>query len=161
MIGKHKFLKIRSIYLLVVFILFIHSAYSQEKPYFSGDWILNLDKSKLQAYWTAGLTYGNFKISHNEPKFSLWRTFTIKGKDKIMAYDIQINGQEQKGKHKTIWTLSWEQDTLVFVVKRHEMTIDSVRYSISPGRTEFIANERVDTPKLKYYNHWVFDKKTP
>jgi hypothetical protein len=68
------------------------AGYCQQLPIFTGDWILNLEKSKLQAYWTSGLTYGNFKINHNEPNFSLWRNFTINRKNKVMEYQIPTNG---------------------------------------------------------------------
>jgi len=145
---------------VIVLVLFVSAGFSQQRSDFSGDWILNLNKSKLQANWATGLTYGNFKIDHQEPNFSLWRTFTIKGKEQVMDFKIPTNGQKQKGKHKTIWSLSWEQDTLVFVVQRHEMTIDSVRYSLSADKKEFIADERVATPRESYYNRWVFDKKS-
>jgi hypothetical protein len=157
--AKFEIMKRRSISLSIVLTLFVSISYCQQLPNFSGDWVLNLSKSKLQADWTSGLTNGIFKIVHNEPNFSFWRSFTIKGKDKVAAYEIPTNGQEQKGKHKTIWSLSWKQDTLVLVVRRHEMTIDSVRYSLSTDKMKFFADERVDIPK-SYHNHWVFDKKS-
>ncbi|MBN1187994.1 MAG: hypothetical protein JXB49_37310 [Bacteroidales bacterium] len=144
---------------IVLFFMFLVS-YGQELPDFTGDWILNLEKSKLQAYWTSGLTYGNFIIDHKEPYFSLWRTFTINGKEKEMSYKIQTNGQEQKGRLGTLWFMNWDQDTLVLVVKRKGAVIDSVRYSLSEDRKQFTADERVDTPKSAYYNSWVFDRRS-
>ena len=89
---------------VIVLVLFVSAGFSQQRSDFSGDWILNLNKSKLQANWATGLTYGNFKIDHQEPNFSLWRTFTIKGKEQVMDFKIPTNGQKQKGKHKTIWS---------------------------------------------------------
>ncbi len=151
-------IKKQSFSLIIVLILLMSKVYGQQLPDFSGDWVLNFDKSKLQASWTSGLTYGNFKIKHKEPNFSLWRTFTINGKEQVVDFELTTNGQEQKGKHKTLWSLSWEKDTLVLVIRRHEMTIDSVRYSLSADRNEFVADERVDIPREQYHNYWVFDK---
>ena len=147
-----------AIFFFIISIVSMHVMFSQDKPNFSGDWALNLEKSKLQAYWTSDVTYGKFIINHEEPSFSLWRTFTIKGKEKIMAYQIQTDGQEKKGKHSTFWTMNWEQDTLVLVIMRKETVIDSVRYYMSADQKEFVADEKVETPKLRYHNLWVSDR---
>ena len=129
-----------------------------QKPDYSGEWVLNLDKSKLQAAWTNGITKGNMKIVHHEPNFSFWRDFTIKGKEKISSYALVTNGQAQKGEHKTIWTLTWKQDTLIVVVTRKSM-INEVKYYFT-ANADFVADEHFEDYKTSYHNHWVFDKKS-
>ena len=109
----------RSVKFIFPFILlfgFLSIVNCQVKPDFSGEWNLNLEKSKLQAFWTEGLTKGNLKIVHEEPKFNLWRSFTIKGKERLLDYTMETNGKEKKGKHRTNWTLSWQQGTLELVI---------------------------------------------
>ena len=160
-IDKHKFLnrdfKRRSFSLIVVLTLFVSMSFCQQLPNFSGDWVLNLNKSKLQADWTSGIANGIVKIVHNEPNFSFWRSFTIKGEDQVTSYAILTNGQEQKGEYDFIWTLSWKQDTLFLVVRKHE-TINAVRYYLSANMMELVADEKFDSPNLSYHNYWVFNK---
>ncbi len=147
--------------LLCLVILFQFSrGFSQQLPDFSGDWVLNPDESKLEAYWTANLTDGNIKIAHEEPDFSFWRSFTIKNKDRITSYKLITDGQEQKGKHHTFWRLYWQQNTLVLIVRRHGIAIDSVRYSLSTDRLKLTADENVDTPTLTYHNLWIFVRRS-
>lgn len=126
----------KSFLLIAVLTLFVSMGYCQQ-PNFSGEWVLNLDKSKLQAYWTSGLTKGNLKIVHNEPNFSFWRSFTIKGKEQVTSYALVSNGQEQKGARRTIWSLSWKQDTLIVVVKRKKM-VNAVKYYFSANMMDFV-----------------------
>lgn len=148
----------RLLLLEAVLILFVSAGYCQQTNY-SGDCALNLNKSKLEAYWTSGITKGIVKIVHNEPNFSFWRSFTIKGKEQVTEYAIQTNGQEQKGKHRTTWTLSWKQDTLILAVKRKNM-LNTVKYYFSADR-DLVADEYFDSPSMKYHNHWVFEKEIP
>ena len=148
-------------FLLKVLLLFgfINTGICQAKPDFSGEWNLNPEKSKLQAFWTDGLTYGNIRITHNEPVFNLRRSFTIKRKEKLLNYTLETNETGKKGEHKTTWSLSWKQDTLELVIVRKSM-VNAVKYYMSELKDEFVAEEHFNSPKMNYINLWVFDSKT-
>jgi hypothetical protein len=149
---------IKGFFLVFALTFFMEIGYCQ-KPEFSGEYVLNIDKSKLQATWTAGLTKGDLKIVYHEPNFSFWRNFTINGKEKITSYALVTNGQPQKGEHKTIWTLTWKQDTLSVLVTRKSM-INEVKYYFT-ANGDFVADEHFEDYKTSYHNHWVFDKRSP
>jgi len=163
LVEKHIFhdknFKGRSFSLIVILTFFVTMSFCQQPPNFSGDWVLNLNKSKLRADWTSGLTNGIIKIVHNEPNFSFWRSFTINGKDEVKSYEMLTNGQEQKDKYNFIWTLSWKQDTLLFIIQNHE-TISDVRYYHSENKKEFVADEKYDSPNMSYHNLWILEKKS-
>jgi hypothetical protein len=153
------------IVLLIAFPLFASISYSQQHPDFSGEWILNLPQSRLQAKWTAGLEKGIVKILHNEPDFRYWRVFIIKGNDDILSFNLQTGGQEKIEKtddRKATSSLSWKQDTLVYVTRTilgKREAINIARYYLANNDSILVTDEKFTAPKMTYHNLWVFDKK--
>jgi hypothetical protein len=151
--------------LITAFSLFVSVSYSQQHPDFSGEWILNISESRLQAKWTAGLEKGIVKIVHNEPDFRYWRIFIIKGNDDILTFNLQTAGQEKvegTNDRKTISSLSWKQDTLLYITRtilgRRE-AINIARYYLINNDSTLVTDEKFTGPKMTYNNLWVFDKK--
>jgi hypothetical protein len=151
--------------LITAFSLFGSVSYSQQHPDFSGEWVLNLFESRLQAQWTKGLEKGIIKIVHNEPDFRYWRVFIIKGNDDILSFNLQTGGQEkveEVKERKTISSLSWKQDTLLYVTRiitgKKEAT-NTARYYMAKNDSILITDEKFTAPKMTYHNRWVFDKK--
>lgn len=153
------------IVLLIVFALFASISYSQQHPDFSGEWILNLPESRLQAKWTAGLEKGIVRILHNEPDFRYWRVFIIKGNDDILSFNLQTSGHEkieETDDRKVTSSLSWKQDTLVYVTRTisgKREAINIARYHLANNDSTLVTDEKFTAPKMTYHNLWVFDKK--
>lgn len=140
--------------LSIILLFFTSMLYGQELPNFTGVWILEIEKSNLEAQWAQGITKGVFKIVHEEPSFKLWRSFIIDSAENIIEYQILTNGQEQKGKYDTTWTLIWQHDTLLLTIDRIGM-VSTVEYYLTE-QNELIAEERLNSDESSYHNRWVF-----
>lgn len=146
-------------------ILFTTILYSQQQyPDFSGNWNLNLSKSKLNASWTSGIEKGRTQIFHQEPEFRFWRSFTIKGIEDTLSYSARTTGVEQiekKDDRITVSSLSWKQDTLCYITHIRlgkKEAVNIAKYYLTENGTELLTDEEFIGPKLKYHNIWVYNK---
>jgi hypothetical protein len=150
---------------IAVFLLFASVSYSQQHPDLSGEWMLNLKKSKLEAKWTEGLEKGIVRIVHDEPDFRYWRVFIIKGKDDVLSFALPTGGQEKiedTRDRKVTSSLSWKQDTLIYTAKTFagkRETVNIARYYLIPDSARMVMDELFTAPKMNYHNIWVFEKK--
>jgi hypothetical protein len=135
-----------------------------DKPNFSGDWVFNPEKSKLEI--KIKLESATFTIDHKEPDFRFSRVFVIGGKDNALAWALTTDGKEvvtvEDGRtdHSRLY---WDGDVLVFdvrmVLKDGREATNVVRYSLRDGGRTFVAEEKFRGPVLKYDNLWVADRK--
>jgi hypothetical protein len=140
-------------------------AAASEKPDFSGDWVFNAEKSKLEI--KVKLDSATFTIDHKEPDFRFSRVFVIGGKSDAFSYALTTDGKEkideQPGRTNTN-RLYWDGDVLVFdvriVLKDGREATNVVRYSLRDGGRTFVAEEKFRGPVLKYDNLWVADRKS-
>lgn len=136
-----------------------------DKPDFSGDWVFNAEKSKLQIQLK--LESASFTIDHKEPNFRFSRLFVIDGKSDSFSYALTTDGkehvEEQPGRTNTS-RLYWDGDVLVFdvriVLKDGREATNVVRYSLKDEGRTFVAEEKFRGPVLKYDNLWVADRKS-
>jgi hypothetical protein len=152
---------------LVAFVLAAMGAAAAvlDKPDFSGDWVFNPEKSKLQAQFK--LDSATFTIDHKEPDFHFSRVFVIGGKSDSLSYALTTDGkekvEEQPGRTNTS-RLTWDGDVLVLdvriVLKDGREATNVVRYSLRDGGRTFVAEEKFRGPVLKYDNLWVADRKS-
>jgi hypothetical protein len=140
------------------------AAPASEKPNFSGSWVVNLEKSKLEI--KVELESATFTIDHKEPNFRFSRVFVIGGKDNALAWALTTDGKEAvtvddgRTDHSRLY---WDGDVLVFevrmVLKDGREATNVVRYSLRDGGRTFVAEEKFRGPVLKYDNLWVADLK--
>ncbi len=135
-----------------------------DKPDFSGDWVFNAEKSKLQIQ--VKLESATFTIDHKEPDFRFSRLFVIDGKDDAYSYKLTTDGKEkveEQPNRTNTSRLYWDGDVLVFdvriVLKDGREATNVVRYSLRDGGRTFVAEEKFRGPVLKYDNLWVADRK--
>jgi hypothetical protein len=156
-----------SLITLVILLISTSVAYeisAQQKPDFSGVWIINKDKSNLQLKFLEKLERASAIIEHKDPHFRLNRVFTIDGQDNSLTLEVKTDGIErssQEGNQTHHSRLYWEGDTLVFVTRiiapQREGT-NTVRYQLDENGTILKADEKFRGPRLKYDNVWVFEK---
>ena len=139
------------------------SAAAQERPNFTGDWTLDLEKSQLHEDFRA-LERGVVRIEHREPAFTFRRTFFVKGQPREASYDATTDGREHRSVGPnggvTVATMHWEQVALVI----HQRISDpkagqldnKVRYElIDHGRT-LRATEDFEGAGRSHHNVWIF-----
>jgi hypothetical protein len=134
-----------------------------DKPDFSGTWVYNAEKSKLQI--ALKIESAEFSVDHKEPDFRFRRVFVIGGKPDAFSYSLKTDGTEvveREGGRTNHSRLYWDGDVLVFDVRivlpdGREAT-NVVRYGLRDGGRTFVAEEKFRGPVLKYDNLWVADR---
>lgn len=154
-------MKQRMVFLIGLALAFTAFAAAAEKPNFSGSYILDMNRTRLQSNW--GIEGGEMTLVHQGDRFSLSRTFRIKGQAEpsTASYEGTIGGPEtvrQENGQTTRIRLYWDGDVLV-----GDMTIQApqgnatnvVRYALSEEGKTLTADEKFRGPRLKYDNLWV------
>src|SRR5262245_29186843 len=78
---------------------------AQEKPDFSGEWILNRQASKLSALATA-IQSGVVRIEHRDPAFRYKAAFVSENGPLQYEYDLRSDGREVGFIQQGVTTLS-------------------------------------------------------
>ncbi|MBN1273208.1 MAG: hypothetical protein JXB26_13155 [Candidatus Aminicenantes bacterium] len=146
---------------IVFVVLFAGGLSGREKPDFSGKWILNKQKSKLNI---KRIESGVISLDHQEPNFHFHRLFIIAGNEYSYLYDLTTDGREKITEEdgETLHSrLYWEEDSLILDVhiisKRGEAT-NKVKYTLTDEGKTLVAEEQFRGPRLSYDNLWVLDK---
>ncbi len=132
------------------------------KPDFSGTWVLDKERSRLQIPAPDSTT---FVVEHSEPSFKLTRTHVVDGKPDTFSIALTTDGKEvvtRQPDEVVTSTCRWEGEKLRFdstIVRGDRRGTNLVTYSLSPDGKTFTALERFAGPKVKYENVWVFARK--
>jgi hypothetical protein len=131
------------------------------RPNFSGEWVLDLGRSRLDKPFQA-ITSGVVTIEHREPAFSFSRTFIEKGSNSTVSYTLNTDGREVAGTDNGMpirQTLTWSGQTLVFLTVYQAPlgeARNTVRYSLLDGGKTLRAEESFRGPRVSYDNIWMF-----
>lgn len=131
------------------------------KPDFSGAWIFNHEKSRLEMRAPVEST---FWIEHDEPTFKLTRTHVWEGRWDTLSFEATTEGDEQheKSAFSESWKrMSWLGDELVLNMKlgsRGDAGTNVVHYRLEDEGQTFIAAEWLHMPGRHHHNLWVFDR---
>jgi hypothetical protein len=149
---------------ITILALFITAALAtgeEPKPDFSGTWIFNLEKSKLES---SPPTKSVFVIEHQEPNFKLTRTHTRGERSNTLSFEVTTDGKEvyeKKGNWETWTRLYWLGEELVLDMKmafRGEEGTNIVHYQLIDGGATFVAAEWYHMRGQNHHNLWVFDR---
>lgn len=127
-----------------------------QTPDYSGTWVLNLEKSKLEDK-PEELTSSIFVINQNGENFSLKRYHIYGDKKKKIGFKMVADGKTRRVKILFKGRLEWVGNTLVATLYRKGFS-NVVRYKFGDDENEFIADEVFKGIPKDYQNHWVFDK---
>jgi hypothetical protein len=143
----------------------VFQAAAAGKPDFSGTWVFNAQKSRLDARFK--VDEGTFVLEQRGERFRFSRTFLTGGKPDSFSYELTVDGPPvtiEKPDRTETESLQWDGDVLVFrsrtVLKDGRTADDVVRYSLEDGGRTFVADESFRAPVLKYDNHWVADRRS-
>ncbi len=158
-------MRLRNTAFRLVAVLLSASAVAQIKPNFSGDYVLNKEKSQLVQQQAANLEKATLTIQHQGNSFKFNRVFTVKGKEEPFSYQLVIDGSEVQSDQGAIRNFSrilWESNTLVYQVRmvapQGEAT-NVVRYTLEQDGRVLRAEEVFRGPRLSYRNVWIFERK--
>ena len=137
---------------------------AQQKPDFSGTWVLNRQASTLPPPVSA-VESGVVRIEHREPSFSFHRTYVIGGAPREASFAVQTDGRETsetgpKGL-TTIFTLGWASDTLVLAMRIQGpgfTATNDVRYELLNSGTRLRATEQGRSPQGDHDAVWIYDR---
>ncbi len=161
---KYKFIA------LVLFCVF-HTLYAQSerRPNFTGTWILNPQKSKLESENPP--IASKFIIQHRDPRWRLKRTHIYRdGMHNTWSITLTTDGKHEAVQHdgsggQAITRMYWDGNVLVLDMRltdaRGLTGSNVVRYSLSTDGKTMTALEHEEYPGGKVTNEWVFGKEAP
>jgi hypothetical protein len=140
------------------------SGLAEERPDFSGEWILNRQASTLSPGADA-VQSAVWRIEHQEPTFRHKASFVTESNPIQWEYELLSDGREvvatQQGA-TTVSSLRWEGNALVVMWQtRHsdgEMKI-SFRYELVDGGRRLRAMEQVRGTDHDQDNVWIFERR--
>ena len=148
----------------VILLAITISGAAQEKPDFSGEWILNRQASTLSPGADA-MQSGVVRIEHREPTFRYKAAFVSPTSPLQVEYELRSDGHETVGTQPGITTVSslrWEGDALVtsWRIQRPdgEMTI-SFRHELLDSGRRLRAAEQLRGSGRNQDNVWIFDRR--
>jgi hypothetical protein len=140
------------------------SGLDQEKPDFSGEWILNRQASTLSP-GADGVQSGVWRIEHREPTFRHKAAFVTGSNPIEYEYELRSDGREVVGTQqgaRIVSSLRWEGNALVVTMRTQrsdgEMEI-SFRYDLLDAGRRLRATEQVRGTDHDQDNIWIFERR--
>lgn len=143
--------------LLTVIGLFIYQLHiSAQTPNYSGTWVLNLEKSKLELQ-PEGLISSIFIIKQDSDKFKLTRYHIFGEKKSKISFKMTADGKTRRMKLLFKGKLEWKENNLQFTMWRKNFS-NVVNYKFGSNQNEFVADEVYTGNPKNHRNIWVFDR---
>lgn len=123
---------------------------------YTGTWILNLEKSKLE-HQPKGLTGSIFIIKQEGDKFSLTRYHVFGNRKKKISFKMVADGKTRTVKLLFNSKLEQKENSLLATLWRKNFS-NIVNYKFGNNENEFIADEIFTGRPQNHHNIWVFDR---
>ena len=145
--------------LAVIGLFFYHLKIFAQTPNYTGTWVLNLEKSKLEDK-PNGLTGSMFIIKQEGDKFNL-KIFHIYGdKKKKIGFKMVVDGKTRRVKILFKGKLEQKENSLQATLWRKNF-LNIVNYKFGTTQNEFIADEVFTGKPKNHHSIWVFDREIP
>jgi hypothetical protein len=143
--------------LLTLFVCFVYQSETlAQKPNYTGTWLLNLEKSKLESP-PKGLTSSVFVIKQEGDRFKLTRYHIFGEKKKKISFKMTADGKTRRVKLLFKGKLESKENNLQATLWRKNF-LNIVNYKFGNNENEFIADEVfIGNPK-NHHSIWVFDR---
>ncbi len=145
-----------NIFLTLLLLFFCQSQIFAQSNNYTGTWVLNLGKSKLESP-PEGFTGSVFIIKQEADKFKLTRYHLYGEKKKKISFKMVADGKTRKVKILFNGKLEWKENNLQATLWRKNFS-NIVLYKFGNNQNEFIANEVFTGNPNNYHNIWVFDR---
>ena len=140
-------------------LFFYQSQIFSQTPNYTGTWVLNLEKSKLEDK-TDGLTAQMFIIKQEGEKFSL-KIYHIYGdKKKKIGFRMLADGKTRRVKIIFKGKLEQKENGLQATMWRKNY-LNIVNYKFGTNPNELIADEVFTGRPKDHHSIWVFDREIP
>ncbi len=149
-------MKTRIRILLTLTCLFYLSQSIAQKSDYTGKWVLNMEKSKLENP-PEGLTSSLFIIKQDGNKFKLARYLVFGKKKKKLGFKMIADGKTRKVKILFKRKLEWKCDNLQASVWRKNFS-NIVNYKFGDNNNELIADEIFKGKPKNHHSIWVFER---
>ena len=140
------------------------SGLAQEKPDFSGEWILNRQASTLSP-GADNVQSGVWQIEHRDPTFRHKAALVTKGNPIEYQYELVSDGRDVVGTQRgarTVSSLRWEGNALVITFRTQrtdsEMAV-SFRCELLDAGRRLRATEQLRGTDHDQDNIWMFERR--
>lgn len=151
--------KTLEIVLTLLLLCIIQSSNFAQTPNYTGTWILNFGKSKLE-HKANGLTGSVFVINQEDNKFKLTRSHIFGEKKKKLSFKMTADGQTRRVKLLFRGKLEQKESSLQSTLWRKDF-LNIVIYKFGADHNEFIADEVFKGRPQDHHNVWVFNRQMP
>jgi hypothetical protein len=146
------------LFLTVIGLFVCQSPIFAQAPNYTGTWVLNLEKSKLE-HRPNGLTGSVFIIKQEGDNFRLTRTHIFGDRKKTISFKMIADGKTRKIKILFKGKLELKENTLNATLWRKNF-LNIVNYKFGSSQNELIADEVFTGNPQNHHNIWVFDRET-
>lgn len=144
----------------VILLGVVTSILAQDKPDFSGEWILDREASTLSP-GADGVRSGVWRIEHREPTFHHKAAFVTGGNPIEYEYELRSDGSDAVAAEEGA-SLRWDGNALVVTFRTRrpdgEMLI-SFRYELLDAGRRLRATEQVRGTDHDQDNVWIFERR--
>lgn len=136
------------------------SGLAQDKPDFSGEWILNREASTLSP-GADGVRSGIWRIEHREPTFRHKAAFVTGTKPIEYEYELRSDGPDVAATEEGA-SLRWDGSALVVTFRTRRpvgLMLVSFRYELLHAGRRLRATEQVRGTDHDQDNVWIFERR--
>jgi len=140
------------------------SGIAQNKPDFSGEWMLNRQASTLSPGADA-VQSGSLQIEHREPMFHCKGAFVTKSNPLQYEYELPSDGREvvsTRNGVQTVSRLQWNGDALLVTMRTQRAGGEqklSFRYDLVDAGRRLRATEQLRGTDHDQDNVWMFERR--
>jgi len=142
--------------MLLIGLFFYQSQIFSQTPNYSGTWVLNNEKSKIQSR-PDGMTSSVFIIKQVGNNFSLTIHHIFGNQQDTIVIKMLSDGKTRKVLSVLDGKLERKKDGLHITLWKKDF-LDKVIYKFGKDKNEFIADEVLVSNSDNHHNIWVFDR---
>jgi hypothetical protein len=140
----------------ILLVLIIQSPVIAQAPNFTGTWVMNKEKSKIEDP-SEGMTGSIFRIKQEGNKFRI-KIYHIYGeKEKKIGFKMKADGRTRKVKLIFKGKLEQKENSLIATMWRKNF-LNIVNYKFGSNENELIADEVFTGRPRDHHSVWVFDR---
>jgi hypothetical protein len=142
--------------LIVAGIFFYQSYIFAQTPNYTGTWVLNNEKSKIESR-PDGMTSSVFIIKQAGNNFSLTIHHVFGDKKDTIVINMLSDGKTRQVLNTFNGKLERKQNDLEITLWKKGF-LDKVKYKFGENTNEFIADEVLTSDSDNHHNIWIFDR---